>query len=626
MCGIAGKFDFSGSVVDRALIHKMCNAIFYRGPDAEGIYTAPYIGLGQRRLSIIDLSDNASPPLANEDKSVWIVFNGEIYNFKELRKILIEKGHVFQTATDTEVIVHLYEEHGTKCVQHLRGMFAFAIWDVKKQILFAARDRLGKKPFCYRKTSSSFIFGSEIKAITADPEVTVSPNFSAIDSYLGRQYVPSPQTAFDGIAKLPPAHYLVCDKTGNVRIERYWSPPIAEKISAPEEEIMEELVRVLKESVRLRLISDVPLGAFLSGGIDSGGIVALMAMESAKPVKTFSIGFEEDDFNELPYARMVAEKYQTEHHEFIVRPRMTEVLPLLVKHYNEPFADSSAVPTYYVSKLAREHVTVALSGDGGDESFAGYNHYAKTMKWGRADFIPWRVRQVVCGAVEGVVDELPYSNWAARIGRACHMIGSQLPHRYEIQMSTLKSQEKRVCYTSHFESLIKENGRCQTPTSLPWDQSMDSLDWMMRHDLSFYLPDCLTVKADIASMANSLELRCPFLDHRLIEFAAGIPSFLKRNSDGGKLILKKAVRNLLPEEIVNKRKTGFGIPIRKWFKGDLADMLRGTLLDDVSARRGLFRPGFLKRMVDEQISGKRDWSNRLWAFLFLELWFREFID
>jgi len=623
MCGIAGKFVFNGDLVSRNLIGKMCSTLTHRGPNDEGIYTAPFIGLGQRRLSIIDLNRNAAPPLTNEEKSIWIVFNGEIYNFQELRKSLSDKGHIFRTNTDTEVIVHLYEEYGIECLRFMRGMFAFTLWDSRDKKLFAARDRLGKKPFYYTKTPSSFIFGSEIKAITADPEVSVSPDYHALDCYLTCQYVPSPLTAFSRIAKLPPAHYLLCTADGTVSICRYWVPPAPDKIEASSVEIEKEILTRLREAVRIRLVSDVPIGAFLSGGVDSGSIVALMAMESSKPVKTFSIGFEECDFNELPYARLVAERYGTEHHEIIVKPNAAEMLPLLVRHFNEPFADSSALPTYYVSKMTREHVTVSLSGDGGDENFSGYSHYSQTLAWEMFDIAPRLLRKSVKAALTPLLRMLPYGNHTARVSRALAMISSGLPERYRLQMTTIKPQEKDALYTDFFRSLL---GDRQTGWSIPWDKSMDSLDWMMRHDLNYYLPDCLMVKTDRASMANSLEVRCPFLDHEFIEFAAKIPSALKRNGADGKVVLKKAVAGLLPEEILRKKKSGFGIPLARWFREDLSTSLRAMLLDETARKRGLFHQGFIKMMIEDHVSGKRDWSNRLWSLLFLEMWFREFID
>jgi asparagine synthase (glutamine-hydrolysing) len=627
MCGICGKIKFNGATLDPALITRMCRTLVHRGPDDEGVYTAPYVGLGQRRLSIIDLCRSACAPLHNEDKSVWIVFNGEIYNFQELRAELLGKGHIFLTNTDTEVIIHLYEECGIDCLRHLRGMFAFALWDANREILFGARDRLGKKPFFYTSTGSAFIFGSEIKAITADPEVSVSPNYQAIDRYLTYQYVPSPLSAFEKIYKLPPAHYLICKADGVINVQRYWQTSLAEKTKASQAEVEEELLRLLQEAVRLRMISDVPLGAFLSGGIDSSAVVALMAQESLQPVQTFTIGFEEEAYNELPQARLLAERYGTEHHEFMVKPAAAEVLPLLVRHYNEPFADSSALPTYYVSKMTRGQVTVALSGDGGDESFSGYDRYGTLMRWARADIMPALIRKMACFGPEALLAMMPYHNLTARFIRGFHMLAAGLRERYLLEMTSLKPQERQMAYTSHFKALSRTDSHPEDPlAAFPWDKSMDSLDWMMAHDQNFYLPDCLEVKMDIASMANSLEVRSPFLDHRLVEFAATIPSSMKRNGTGGKLILKHLMKGMLPEEVLNKPKTGFAVPVGKWFRTELADLLRGMLQDDRAAKRGLFEPAFINKMVSEHIDGQRDWTSRLWAFLFLEMWFREFID
>lgn len=619
---------FKDAVPDRSAIRAMCNSIAHRGPDDEGIYTAPHIGMGQRRLSIIDLASGACPPLANEERTIWLVFNGEIYNFQELRKQLQQRGHRFATNTDTEVLIHLYEDEGVACLQKLRGMFAFALWDQRRELLFCARDRIGKKPFCYTKTSESFVFGSEIKAITTDPDVSVSPNYHAIDQYLTYQFVPSPLTAFDGVYRLGPGEYLTCDLKGNVITNRYWEPAISKKTEASCEEIETELLQRLRESVKLRMISDVPLGAFLSGGIDSATIVALMAQESARPVKTFSIGFEEDAFNELPYAQLLAERYGTEHHELIVKPKAADILPLLVHHYNEPFADSSALPTYYVSKMTRQYVTVALSGDGGDESFAGYGNYAAILDWNKWDVYPLWLRQILAEGGRGLLNAFPSSNAAARIRRGLAMFGAENVKARRLQFgTTLKPEEKRLAYTPLFRELIARQPVPDDPlTGYLYQDGMDDLDWLMRHDQNFYLPDCLMVKTDIASMANSLEVRCPFLDHEFMEFATTIPSRLKRNASGGKIILKNAVKNLLPPEILNKPKTGFGIPLARWLRTDLASVLKESLLDETSVRRGLFEQKLLKKMVNEHIEGRRDWSNRLWAFLFLELWFREFID
>jgi asparagine synthase (glutamine-hydrolysing) len=626
MCGICGTVSFKGFQGDRSIIAAMASTIIHRGPDDEGIYTAPHIGLGQRRLAIIDLSHAAAAPLTNEDGSIWVVFNGEVYNFETLRSELIAKGHTFRTSTDTEVLVHLYEEHGTACVHHLRGMFAFAIWDSRKKELFAARDRLGKKPFFYTTTSSAFIFGSEIKAITAHPDVSRAPNFAAIDAYLTYQYVPNPLTAFAQIHKLPPGHYLCCKTDGSVKIQQYWSPPLSlEKTSASTEEIEQQIVSKLDESVRIRMVSDVPLGAFLSGGIDSATVVALMSLASSRPVKTFSIGFEEDEFNELPYARMIARKYATDHHEYVVKPNAAEILPLLVKHYNEPFADFSALPTFYVSKLARNHVTVALSGDGGDESFAGYGHYRQMMQWSKADALPLSVRQPLANWLIKLSGRLPYSNGKSNATKALRMLGANVPDRYFLQLALFKSEEKEACYTPLLKSLIADDA-ARMLTQMEWDESTDSLDWMMRHDQAFLLPNDFLVKTDVASMANSLELRSPFLDHELIECAARIPSNLKRQGAQGKIILKRAVAHLLPQEVLHKPKTGFGMPLGKWFRGELGDVLKSHLLDQRAIKRGLFEPSFIKQILSDHMTGRRDWTHRLWALLFLEMWFREFLD
>lgn len=628
MCGICGKMVFRKAVPAPDLIRSMCATITHRGPDDEGIYTAPHIGLGQRRLSIINLVPSACAPLCNEDQNIWLVFNGEIYNFQDLRKDLQETGHCFQTHSDTETIIHLYEEKGIGCLEQLRGMFAFALWDAKRMRLFCARDRLGKKPFSYALTPTAFVFGSEIKAITVDPDVSIAPNYYAIDQYLTWQYVPSPLTAFEGIHHLGPGEYLTCDLSGNLKTESYWEPRTVEFSDASRQEIETEIVCRLRESVRLRMISDVPLGAFLSGGIDSASIVALMAQESSHPVKTFSIGFEKDSHNELPWARLQAERYGTDHQELIIKPNAAEVLPLLVRHYNEPFADSSALPTYYVSKMAREFVTVALSGDGGDESFAGYDHYTQMVKWGRCDAIPLGLRKIAAGAARVGLDLFLRSNRAARLRRGFGMLAAANVRERFLQYRTiLKLEEKRLAYSCKFKSfLANQTVLVDALTAFPFSLDEDELAWMMRHDQNFYLPDCLMVKSDIASMANSLELRCPFLDHPFMEFAASIPSHLKHDGKTGKGILKNAVKNLLHPDLLTKPKTGFAIPVSDWFQGELAPMLRENLLDDKSAHRGLIEQRLLKKMVTEHIDGRRDWSNRLWAFLVLELWFREFID
>jgi asparagine synthase (glutamine-hydrolysing) len=625
MCGICGKVDFAGATVAEDLVERMCRTLVHRGPDAQGIHVAPGIGLGQRRLSIIDLDLRSVAPLANEDGSVWVTFNGEIYNFRELRDRLQERGHTFRTGTDTEVLVHLYEEYGVDCVEHLRGMFAFALWDAPRRRLFMARDRLGKKPLYYARTPTALVFGSGVSAVLADPSIEARPDLAAIDAYLTYQYVPSPLTAFIGISKLPPGHYAVCDAGGPLRVVRYWRPPSGPISTRPAAELRDELMARLREAVRMRLVADVPIGAFLSGGVDSATVVALMSTESSSRVKTFSIGFEDSEFNELAVARTVAERYETEHHELIVRADAAEVLPILVHHYGEPFADSSALPTYYVSKMARADVTVALSGDGGDETFAGYENYRSVAKWDRYDAVPYPIRRAIAKSATAVLERLPYSKSTSRAARGARMWAGRLPERFGLQTAIFKPEEKRAAYTPAFRAQL--DARAAAPVvDLGWDEEMDRVDWMMRHDQRFYLPDCLMVKTDIASMAHGLEVRCPLLDHTLVEFAATIPSAMKHSAGEGKRIFKDTVRDLIPAAVLSKRKTGFGVPLARWLREDLSDLVRGTLLDQRARDRGLFVPAFVARLIDDHRAGRRDWSARIWALLFLELWYREFID
>jgi asparagine synthase (glutamine-hydrolysing) len=626
MCGICGKMDFTGAPVPEDLVDRMCGALVHRGPDAQGIHVAPGVGLGQRRLSVIDLDARSVAPLANEDGSVWVTLNGEIYNFRELRGRLQERGHVFRTGTDTEVLVHLYEEYGVECLQHLRGMFAFALWDAARRRLLLARDRLGKKPLYYARSRSALVFGSEVRAVLADPSIGAQPDMTAIDAYLTCQYVPSPLTAFRGISKLPPAHYAVCDAGGGLRVERYWRPPTGPKSTRRPAELRDELMWRLREAVRIRLVADVPIGAFLSGGVDSATVVALMSLESGRRVRTFSIGFEESEFNELADARTVAERYDTDHHEFVVLVDAADVLPRLVHYYGEPFADSSALPTYYLSKMARTDVTVALSGDGGDETFAGYDNYRAVAKWDRYDAVPYPIRRAVAQGATALLDRLPYTTQTSRAARGARMLAGPVPARFRLQTAIFKPEEKQAVYTREFRSRLAGENSTPPVVDLGWDDDMDALDWMMRHDQHFYLPDCLMVKTDIASMAHGLEVRCPLLDHTLVEFAATIPSHMKHTTQEGKRIFKDTVRDLVPAAVLAKRKTGFGIPLARWLRRDLSELVRATLLDDRARRRGLFVPAFVERIIDEHGTGARDWSTRLWALLFLELWFREFID
>ena len=627
MCGIAGFVNANGDAVDRVVLEAMNHAIAHRGPDDDGFYVNKNAGLAMRRLSIIDLA-SGQQPIHNHDKTKWIVFNGEIYNYQTLRAELEERGHKFYTRSDTEVVIHLYDAYGTDCLQHLRGMFALAIWDTVEKSLFLARDRVGKKPLLYsHQPNGDLIFGSEFQAVLKHPAISREVDNAAIDEYLSFMCVPAPRTAFKHIRKLEPGHWLKW-KAGQIESRRYWQPDFSKKIRISENEAIEETTRILRESTRLRLISEVPLGAFLSGGVDSSTVVALMAQESSSPVKTFSIGFEEEDFSELKYARRVAEHVGAEYHEFIVRPNALDVIPTLVEHYGEPFADSSAIPTYYVSKETRKHVTVALNGDGGDESFAGYERYVAMRIAEAYARVPAALRKVF---VEAPVNLLPTSEIKrSRFRDAKRFLqAANLPRteRYFRWMSTFNRDAKRGFYTPEFEASIAG----QDPSSIldRWFATANgagTLDATLLTDQMTYLPNDLLVKVDIASMANSLEARSPFLDHNLIEFAASLPENLKMRGLETKSLLKKVAARLVPKDVIYRRKMGFGVPVGRWFRGEMKDFVRGVLLSEKSLKRGVVRPDVIQKYVNEHASSERDHAFQIWTLLMLELWFQRFID
>jgi asparagine synthase (glutamine-hydrolysing) len=625
MCGITGFINSDGRTANRGIIEKMNAAITHRGPDDDGFYIQQNVAIAMRRLSIIDLA-GGQQPMHNEAGDKWIVFNGEIYNYQQIRRGLEERGHKFYTNSDTEAIVHLYDEYGADCVDHLRGMFAFAIWDESDQSLFIARDRVGKKPLLYsHRPNGDLIFGSEFTAMLEHPDITRTVDLEAIDSYMSFLCIPAPQTAFKEIRKLEPGHWMRW-KAGKIETKRYWLPNFANKIKISETEAIEETTRILRESTKLRMISEVPLGAFLSGGVDSSAVVALMAQESTEPVKTFSIGFEEQDFSELKYARKVAEHVGAEYHEFIVRPNALEVLPTLVEHYGEPYADSSAIPTYYVAKETRKHVTVALNGDGGDESFAGYERYMAMELAELYTKIPLRKL-----FIEGPINMLPTSEIKKTrirdIQRFFTSANEPKAERYFRWMSTFKPALKRELYTAEFAEAVAGQ-----KTSAVFDQWFDRakglgiLDSTLLTDQMTYLPNDLLVKVDIATMANSLEARSPFLDHKLIEFAASLPENLKMNKLRTKSLLKKVAAKLVPPEVIYRRKMGFGVPVGNWFRNEMKDYVRGVLLSEKALGRGIVKPEMIRRYVDEHTSGKFDHAFQIWTLLMLELWYQRFID
>jgi asparagine synthase (glutamine-hydrolysing) len=627
MCGIVGYVNAGSKGINREILQKMNQCIVHRGPDEDGFYVNGSVGLAMRRLSIIDLA-GGQQPIFNGDRTKAIVFNGEIYNFQELREDLEKRGHKFYTNSDTEAIVHLYDEFGADCVQHLRGMFAFAIWDETDKSLFIARDRVGKKPLLYsHQPNGDLIFGSEFTTLLAHPDISREVDYEAIDSYLSYLCVPAPQTAFKKIRKLEPAHWLRW-KDGRIETKRYWQPDFSRKIKISEEEAIEETTRIVREATKMRMIAEVPLGAFLSGGVDSSTIVALMAQESSQPVKTFSIGFEEQDFSELKYAKRVAEHVGAEYNEFVVRPNALEVIPKLVEHYGEPYADSSAIPTYYVSKETRKFVTVALNGDGGDESFAGYERHAAMQIAELYHRFPKFLRKAL---IESPINMIPTSELkksrvrdAKRFLQAASLSKTE---RYFRWMSTFDRNAKKTLYTKDFANTVAEqNPSVFLDTWFAKANGSGILDATLLTDQMTYLPNDLLVKVDIASMANSLEARSPFLDHKVIEFAASLPENLKMQRFETKSLLKKVAARLVPKEVIYRRKMGFGVPVGNWFRGEMKGFVRDILLSEKALNRGVIKPEILQKYVNEHTNAERDHAFQIWTLLMLELWFQRFID
>lgn len=627
MCGIVGFTSANSQPVNREILERMNACIVHRGPDDDGFYIHENVGLAMRRLSIIDIA-HGKQPIHNHDKSKWIVFNGEIYNYQELREDLDKRGHKFYTNSDTEAIVHLYDRYGADCVHHLRGMFAFAIWDERDKSLFIARDRIGKKPLLYsHQPNGDLIFGSEFRALLAHPDINREVDTEAIHHYLSYLCVPAPLSAFKQIRKLEPAHWLRW-KNGKIEIKRYWLPDFSSKIKISQTEAEDETLRILREATKLRMIAEVPLGAFLSGGVDSSTVVALMAQESSQPVKTFSIGFEEEDFSELKYARRVAEHIGAEHHEFIVRPNALEILPTLVEHYGEPYADASAIATFYVAKETRKHVTVALNGDGGDESFAGYERYFAMRLAEKYHKIPDIVRK---NLIENAVNLVPTSELKrSRMRDVKRFVkAASLPkvERYFRWVSAIDRQGKENLYTENFKKEIRNYDSADFLKQ--WfakSNGNNIVDATLLTDQMTYLPNDLLVKVDIASMANSLEARSPFLDHKVIEFAASLPENIKLRGTETKYLLKKVASKIVPREVLYRKKMGFGVPLTHWFRGELKDFLRENLLSEKFSKRGIVKAEVVKKLVEEHINAERDHVWQLWTLLMLELWFQKFID
>lgn len=625
MCGICGVIHKDGKPVTRELLAGMNERLRHRGPDGEGYFIDGSVGMAMRRLKIIDIA-GSDQPLTNEDGSVALIFNGEIYNYRELRHQLEGRGHRFKTDGDGETIAHLYEDYCGGAAERLRGMFALAIWDARRGRLALARDRFGQKPLYYYGDSKVFVFASEIKALLAHPAAPRASRFTvddprALAEYLSFGYAPAPETAFAGIKMLEPGWLLEVNLSGAVNERRYWelgalAPPDP---AAEAQSFVGDLREKLEEAVKLRLVSDVPLGAFLSGGLDSSLIVALMRKHSGAAVKTFSIGFEGDDsFDETVFAEQVARHLDTEHQSFRVKPEALSLLSELVWHHDQPFADSSAIPTYLVSKLTREQVTVALTGDGGDEMFVGYERFYAAALMRRLGFAPAPILRGAAGLLRMLPEGTGYYDPVKRARRFLRAASQRLEDAY-FDLARVFSEEllAEIC----------PGAARNLPYMNPYLEAAqaDPVARLAEANMRSYLPDGLLIKADRCSMMASLEARAPFLDHELAEYVAGIPFNLKLSGARTKQILKEAARGLLPDEIIERKKHGFGVPLGAWLRRD-GEMARDLLLSRRARERGLLDMAVVERLIDEHEAGRRDHNRQLWALLTLEEWHRQFVD
>jgi asparagine synthase (glutamine-hydrolysing) len=622
MCGIAAIADF-GATPDVRTAERMRDAMVHRGPDQAGLYSDEKIVLAMRRLAIIDVA-GGDQPISNEDGSVVVVLNGEIYNFRELRRDLSRSGHTFRTASDTEVLVHLYEEHGDELVHKLRGMFAFALWDRRRGRLLCARDRVGKKPLFWYRRSHGVTLASELSALLVDESIPREIDPRALDAYLLLQYVPDPLCAIAGVQKLPAGSRLVVDASG-ARVDRWWKLGFEPKLAdlAPGE-AEEGVWALLLEATRIRLMSEVPLGAFLSGGLDSSAVVAAMAHQSTTRVKTFSITFDETDFDEGPYARRVAEYFDTDHHEFHVRPDALEIMPRLARHYGEPFADPAAIPTFHLAEQTSAHVTVALNGDGGDECFAGYARYVRAQRLGPLFRVPRPIRQAAARSAAALGARANSPRTRRRADWIADVLAMTLPEFYATSLTAFDAEARRGLIAPEVREQLQ--GRAAEDVLLSaWDEvTADNLvDRMLGADIETYLAGDLLPKVDVATMAYSVEARSPMLDHELMEFAARLPIDQKLNDGDSKAVLRSAMRGKLPDEVLDRPKMGFGVPLKHWFRGQLTDLPDEMLLDSAACTAPLLRRERVAELIDEHRDGRDDHSLRLWVLLQLETWCRE---
>lgn len=626
MCGIYGVVARTpDSSMDRTPLQAMSDVLRHRGPDDAGCYVAEQIALGVRRLSVIDLLTGRQP-VTNEDQTMWLVCNGEIYNYRELRGRLEKKGHAFASESDTEVVIHAFEEYGDRCVEHFNGMFVFAVWNAHRRCLTIARDRLGIKPLYYWSNDDLLVFGSELKAVIAHPDVPRSIDLIALDQFLSLEYIAAPRTIFQGIHKLPPGHRLVFNETG-LRVERYWDLTLRE---IPDDDVTcaEMLTDLIRDAVRLRLVSDVPLGALLSGGIDSSTVLAFMAESSSTPVRTFSIGFDDQTYNELPYARTVAARFGADHREEVLRPDIASLAERVVWHLDEPFADFSVFPTYLVSRLASESVKVVLSGDGGDEVFAGYDTYVAQSIDRYYRWLPASLRQ---SALPALMDRVPpQPPKKGLVNKAKRFVeGAALPAslQHTRWMLFVSEDDKTRLYRRELRASL--NG-CAAASFLEgfFEQAaaLDALAQQQYVDVKTYLVDDILTKVDRMSMAASVEARVPLLDHRIVEFALSLPPHSKLRRGRTKVILQQAMRGRLPKEVLNRPKQGFSIPLKHWLRGELRPMMTDLLSADCVRRRGYFEPQTVDGWVSEHLEGRANHSHRLWALMVFELWHRHVLD
>src|SRR5438067_1019538 len=629
MCGIAGAVGGRGTDLAECAA-RMAAVLRHRGPDRDGLWADDYCALGHQRLAIVDLSPAGDQPLSNEDGNLWITFNGEIYNCQALRRELEAHGHHFRSATDTEVIVHAYEQWGPACVQRLCGMFAFALWDRRKRRLLLAHDRVVKKPLFYIDLGDRLLFASELQGIMAEPDVPRDIDEASIDAYLRFGFIPAPDTAFRTVRKLAPAHWMTVEVDPfshklKIQTERYWQLAYGPKLNISEDDARDGLREKLSDAVRQRLIADVPIGMFLSGGVDSSIIVGLMANVADEQVRTFTIGFDSSEHNEVRYARQVAQRWCTEHHEFIVKPEASAILPLLIRHYGEPYADSSAIPTYYLARMARSSVTVALNGDGGDENFAGYprhfgNHVASLVRHTPGG---GRLAAMIAPLLP---DSLEPNNSLRKARRLLAVARHPMPARFARWLSIMGTADATPLYAPEFAATVQSKGTEWLNQLCASLEDLSPVDAALAIDVNSYLPYDLLVKVDITTMASGLEARSPFLDHEVMEFVARLPEGYKLRGCQTKYLARQTFKGLLVKEAVDRRKMGFTVPVAKWLRGELRSLLQDALLSSRAQSRSYLRQDKVRDLIFEHLKGTADHSALLWALLMLEMWHWEFID